>query len=271
MKITIIVDNYVSKRDFLAEHGFSVLIETEEEKILFDTGQGYALKHNLELIGTNLSSINKVILSHGHDDHTGGLRFFNEEGIFPEIISHPDIRFPKFKVSETGKRNIGLKIDLSNFNNKTFSKEPLNINKDIIFSGEVPKENRWELEETQYFREEHGALKKDLFADDVSLYVKTKKGLLVLTGCAHSGIINIVNYGMKITGERRLYGILGGMHLKNASKRRIEKTVETLYDLKPEFVTISHCTGFNAGVRIREAFEEKSIFTGVGDVFKFDL
>ncbi len=269
MKITVAVDNCVSRRNFIAEHGFSLLIETGKEKILLDTGQGYALKHNLEILGTNLSDISKIILSHGHDDHTGGLYFFGKENIFPEIIAHPDIIYDKFKISGDNKSNIGLKYDLSVFDNVFYSRRPVKITENIIFSGEVPKENRWELEETQYFREINGKLEKDPFTDDISLYVGTRDGLLVLTGCAHSGIINIIKYGMKITDEKKLFGVLGGMHLKNASQRRIEKTIEELSNFKPEFISVSHCTGINAGISLKKYFGDKVVFTGAGDKFEF--
>ncbi len=269
MKIIIVVDNYVSKRNFVAEHGFSILIETEKEKILLDTGQGYALKHNLKLLGASLSEISKIILSHGHNDHTGGLHFFIEENIFPEIIAHPDVIYPKFKISGDMKNNIGLKYDLSTFDKVIYSTEPVKIAEGIIFSGEVPKENRWELEETKYFREKDSTLKKDPFSDDTSLFVKTNKGLLVLTGCAHSGIINIIKYGIKLTNEQKLLGIIGGMHLKNASRKRIKKTIEELSNFKPEFVSVSHCTGIDAGILLKKYFGNNVIFTSIGDNFEF--
>ncbi|NIA12243.1 MAG: MBL fold metallo-hydrolase, partial [Nitrospiraceae bacterium] len=224
MKITILVDNYVTKRRFITEHGFSMLIENKEDRILFDTGQGFALMHNIEVQNIDSKSIRKVVLSHGHDDHTGGLESFNNKNSDFKLFAHPDIIYPKFKVTDGIKRNIGIKMDLKKLDIK-FSSKPIEISRDIIFSGEIPKINRWELEETAYYREKAGGFERDPFSDDISLYVKLDKGLLVLTGCAHSGIINIIEYGMKITGERKLYGIIGGMHLKNASAKRIEKTV----------------------------------------------
>ena len=266
MKITVLVDNYVTKRDFLAEHGFSLLIEANGKKILFDTGQRYALKNNLDILGIDTYSISSIVLSHGHDDHTGGLKFFIEDNFFPHIIAYPDIIFPKYKVEANKKQNIGLKYPLDNFHPEFF-KEPRSLDGGIIFSGKVPKTNQWELEETKYFREVFGRLEQDPFSDDVSLFVPTNKGLVILTGCAHSGIINITQYGLEITNSSRLRGIIGGMHLKNASQKRIEKTVEVLRELNPEFVTVSHCTGLEAGVIFKNALKEKVIFTSVGMVF----
>ncbi len=270
MKITIVVDNYVTKRDFLAEHGFSLLIEDKDGKYLFDTGQGMALLHNMNLLGTEPGDINKIILSHGHDDHTGGLKFFIEKGIFPELIVHPDVIYPKLKIQGEVKKDIGLKVTLDGFKLR-FSKEPLNINEHIVFSGEVPKPNQWELEETAYFREASGKIQKDPFTDDISLYVKLDKGLLVITGCAHSGIINIIQHGMKITGVNKLYGVIGGMHLKNASSGRLDKTVRHLLKFNPRFVTVSHCTGLVAGSILRREMGDKVVFTDVGKRFLFDV
>jgi 7,8-dihydropterin-6-yl-methyl-4-(beta-D-ribofuranosyl)aminobenzene 5'-phosphate synthase len=98
MKLTILVDNYVTQRNFLAEHGFSILIEDEGERILFDTGQGLALLHNMNLLGLELKDIDKIILSHGHDDHTGGLKFFVDGNVYPQLIAHPDVAYTKFRV-----------------------------------------------------------------------------------------------------------------------------------------------------------------------------
>jgi 7,8-dihydropterin-6-yl-methyl-4-(beta-D-ribofuranosyl)aminobenzene 5'-phosphate synthase len=269
MKIRILVDNYVSQRSFLAEHGFSVLIEDEGEKILFDTGQGFVLLHNLNLLGLKLTDIDRIILSHGHDDHTGGLNFFVKAVVYPELVAHPDVVYPKYKFANGVKENIGLKVALDGFKN-VFKREAFEINKHIIFSGEVPKLKKWELEETQYFRDENGKLERDPFTDDTSLYISLKKGLLVVTGCAHSGIINIIDYGFAITHTDRLYGIIGGMHLKDASEERIEKTVELISQLSPEIVTISHCTGTAAGCLFRSKLGRKVVFTDVGREFTIE-
>ena len=271
MKITILVDNYVTKRNFIAEHGFSALIEDGEKRILFDTGQGYALMHNLKVKNIDPKTIKMVILSHGHDDHTGGLEAFYKENNEFELIAHPDVVYPKFKIMGEVKQNIGLKIGLSKFN-KHFSKVPFAITPYLIFSGEVPKINQWELEEKSYYREKNGKLEKDPFTDDVSLFIPLKdKKLLVLTGCAHSGIINIIQYGMKVTGMNKLYGVIGGMHLKNASKRRIERTAEMLYEMDPSFITLSHCTGIPAGIEFTKKLKDRVIFTDVSKEFKYDM
>ena len=266
MEITILVDNYVTKRRFIAEHGFSMLIENKKDKILFDTGQGFALMHNIEVKNIDPKSIRKIVLSHGHDDHTGGLETFNKENSNFKLFAHPDIIYPKFKVTDGIKQNIGIKMDLKKLDIK-FSSKPIEISRDIIFSGEIPKINRWELEETAYYREKAGRFEQDPFSDDISLYVKLDKGLLVLTGCAHSGIINIIEYGMKITGERKLYGIIGGMHLKNASAKRIEKTVGLIAKMDPTLVTVSHCTGILPGIEFVKKLGKKVIFTEVSSEF----
>jgi len=266
MKITVLVDNYVTKRNFLAEHGFSLFIESNSKKILFDTGQGYALRNNLNVLKIDPHIIDFIVLSHGHDDHTGGLKFFIEDKIFPRIVAHPDVIFPKYKVEANKKQNIGLKYSLNNFHPEFFEK-PQSLEEGIIFSGEVPKRNQWELEETKYFREVNGQLEKDPFKDDISLFVPSDKGLVVLTGCAHSGIINIIQYGLEVTHSDRLRGIIGGMHLKNASQKRIEKTADILKELDPEFITVSHCTGLEAGVIFKNVLKDEVIFTSVGMAF----
>jgi len=268
MKITILVDNYITKRYFIAEHGFSLLIESGDEKILFDTGQDIALMYNLKAKNINLKSINKIVLSHGHDDHTGGLKRFSRKNNQFKLFAHPAIVYPKFKIRGETKKNIGLKVDLSKFHTK-FHKNPSEISQGIIFSGEVPKTNRWELEETVYYRKVGGKLEKDSFQDDISLYIPLDKGLLILTGCAHSGIINIIQHGLNITKASKLYGIIGGMHLKNASERRIKRTAKLIAEMNPGFVTISHCTGILPGIEFVKKLGKKAIFTGVSSEFNF--
>ncbi|MCD6106960.1 MAG: MBL fold metallo-hydrolase [Caldisericaceae bacterium] len=268
MKITIIVDNYTTKRNFIAEHGFAALIETGQQKILFDTGQGHALLHNLKIKNIDPKNIETIVLSHGHDDHTGGIKPFSKKNNQFEIFAHPAVLYPKYKITKELKKNIGLKTNLSEFNTKFYA-GPVEISPKVIYSGEVPKINKWELEETIYYREINGKLEKDPFQDDVSLYIIADKGLVVLTGCAHSGIINIINYGMEITGINKLHGIIGGMHLKNASNKRIKKTVQLIAGMNPKFVTISHCTGILPGMEFVKKIGKRAIFTEVSSEFNF--
>ncbi len=268
MKITIIVDNYTTKRGFIAEHGFSALIETGQQKILFDTGQSRALLHNLKIKNIDPKNIGTIVLSHGHDDHTGGIKPFSKKNNQFKIFAHPAIVYPKYKITKELKKNIGLKTNLSKFNTK-FYVNPVEISPGIIYSGEVPKINKWELEETIYYRKINGKLERDPFQDDVSLYIITDKGLVVLTGCAHSGIINIIHHGMEITGINKLHGIIGGMHLKSASNKRIKKTVQLIAGMNPEFVTLSHCTGILPGIEFVKKIGERAIFAEVSTEFNF--
>ncbi|MEA3313218.1 MAG: MBL fold metallo-hydrolase [Caldisericota bacterium] len=268
MKITIIVDNYTTKRGFIAEHGFSALVETEQQKILYDTGQGHALMHNLKIKSIDPKNIGTIVLSHGHYDHTGGIKPFSKKNNQFEIFAHPAVLYPKYKITKELKENIGLKANLSKFNTKFYANS-VEISRGIIFSGEIPKINKWELTETMYYRKINNKLEKDPFQDDVSLYIIADKGLVVLTGCAHSGIINIINYGMKITGINKLHGVIGGMHLKNTSERRIKRTAKLIASMNPEFVTISHCTGILPGIEFIKKIGKRVIFTEVSSKFNF--
>ncbi len=268
MKITIIVDNYTTKKDFIAEHGFSALVETGEQNILFDTGQGRALLHNLKIKNIDPKNIEIIVLSHGHYDHTGGIKNFSKKNNQFELFVHPAALYPKYQIIKEVKKSIGMKTNLSGFNTK-FYVDPVEISPGIIYSGEIPKTNKWEQEETMYYRKIKNKLENDPFQDDISLYIIADKGLVVLTGCAHSGIINIINHGMKITGINKLHGIIGGMHLKNASNKRIERTVQLIAGMNPEFVSISHCTGILPGMEFVKKMGERVIFTEVSTEFNF--
>jgi 7,8-dihydropterin-6-yl-methyl-4-(beta-D-ribofuranosyl)aminobenzene 5'-phosphate synthase len=195
-KITTICENTVPTSMFqLGEHGLSMLIEVGEDKILFDTGQTNTLIHNARFLGIDLTKINKVVLSHGHFDHTGGLLELLKINKNFQIFAHPDIFYlpkyakrkgnyiyigPNFKKEQLERE--GIKINLS--------REPIKINEYIITTGEIKRLTDFEEIEKELLVKENNEFKKDPLLDDLSLILKTEKGIVVLLGCAHSGVIN---------------------------------------------------------------------------------
>ncbi|MFO0753459.1 MAG: MBL fold metallo-hydrolase [Thermodesulfovibrionales bacterium] len=259
--VTILVDNTIMElipgstmisrlskpsASFIAEHGFSALIETEDKKILVDTGAtGIALDHNLGLVGLTVDDIDVVFLSHGHNDHTGGLH-----KVKGKIIAHPDSFFQRYLVPKEG-----VSYDLTSphldpqKHSAEFHKEPVKLSAGVITTGEVPRIHEWE--ELNIFRiKKNDALLSDRVLDDQGIIINTRKGLVVIAGCSHAGIINTIEQAIKVTGVQSVHCVIGGFHLIGPGESKIERTIEELRRLKVQKIVPIHCTGFEAIKRI---------------------
>ncbi|HHF99020.1 MAG TPA: MBL fold metallo-hydrolase [Candidatus Aerophobetes bacterium] len=271
IKITILCDNIVEKSSLLAEHGFSVLIETEKIKILFDTGQGLCLRHNAKVLNVNLTSIDKVVVSHAHYDHTGGIKEILKKNPKIPIHAHPDIFNPKYKKSPNGKMDyIGIPKFLlkskSSFN-FVLNEGPFHLTKDILLTGKIPRETAFErTNEDFYIKTDKGYIEDDL-KDDQALVINTNSGLVLILGCAHSGLINTLNYAVKLTGKNNFHLVLGGTHLKNANNQRIKKTAALLSSFQIEKIVLSHCTGIQAFINLHHVLGDKVSIGKVGESF----
>lgn len=271
VKITILCDNIAEKPSLLAEHGFSALIETEKINILFDTGQGLCLKHNAEHLNMNLTSINKVVISHAHYDHTAGIKEILREIPQIPIYAHPDIFNLKYKKLSSGKmKYIGIPEFLFKEKKKfnfLLNEKPLYLTEDILLTGRIPRETAFEkVEEDFYIKTDRGYVKDDL-SDDQALIINTNSGLVLVLGCAHSGLINTLNYAVKITGKDKFSLIIGGTHLKDADEKKIKKTSHFLSSCRIEKIILCHCTGIPAFVSLYNTLGDKVSIGGVGKRF----
>ncbi|AEF96338.1 MBL fold metallo-hydrolase [Methanotorris igneus] len=238
MQIKILIDNIAYKR-YLAQHGLSIIIEGKK-RILFDTGQNpLTLKKNLEIMGED-DSFDAIVLSHGHYDHADGLFYFiNKEDFNTQIIMHPDALLDKY--DENKRRYIGINKEikefLKNYSNTLFVEEPYKLSKDIIISGYIPRKISCEME--KFYTLMDGEFKEDFVNDDMFLIVDG----VVITGCSHSGIVNVIEYAKSLS---KIRGVIGGFHLVNASERYINEVKEYLKNQNLEFIMPLHCTGFKA-------------------------
>lgn len=274
MKITIICENTVGRRVGLGEHGFSVLIETDRGNYLFDTGRGASVVRNSLELNKDLRTIKKIFLSHGHYDHTGGL---------PEVLilrgkvdvhCHPHVFLDRVHlVEENGKetkRFVGIPFKRSyleslgaNFIvNKDFSE----IEKGVFLTGEVPRKTSFEKLDPKLFTEIDGKTDPDVFLDDQSLVLDTKRGLLVILGCAHSGVVNILNHVIKKTGKDRFYAIIGGTHLDFLAPEQLEESIKALRKMQIERIGASHCTGMKGAFRLHQEFGDRFFYGHVGSI-----
>jgi 7,8-dihydropterin-6-yl-methyl-4-(beta-D-ribofuranosyl)aminobenzene 5'-phosphate synthase len=265
VRITTLSENTAARMGILAEWGLSVLVEVDNLKILLDAGQGISTVRNATALGIDLSAIDKIVLSHGHADHTGGLReLLATRGKPVGIVAHPDIWAAKY-VQRPGEEDysfIGIPFDREELEGLgasfTLTKEPLWIADHIVILGEVPMLTGYEQIDPNLYVKGESGFSPDLVMDDRALAIRTDLGLVVVAGCAHRGIINTLENAQKLTGVEIIHTLVGGTHLIRAEEEQIELTIAELKEMGIQRLGVSHCTGFHASVRLAEEF---------GDIF----
>lgn len=277
MKLTLLCENCAPVSfGITAEHGFSALLETGEKNILFDTGQGVGLINNAKLLGVDLSKVDMLVLSHGHKDHTGGIPPLLELNAIKTVVAHPACFENKFSERKVGEQNIRLPIGIpwsrQDFERKGVKLEladkPLEIAEGVWFSGEIPKTNDFEKGDPSLKVETSQGFQADPFKDDASLFVRTEKGLSVITGCAHRGIVNIVTHAFNTLGKLKVHALIGGLHLMNADRERMDKTIDAMREFNPKIVCAGHCTGLESASLLKQAFGDIFQFMSVGQRFE---
>jgi len=281
--VTVLVDNMTFKEmPIFAENGLSLLIEVESEgsisRILLDTGYtGDALLRNCSELNVDLSSLDAIVITHNHYDHSGGLLKVLSRIDKPiPVIAHPELFYPKYailpslglkKLTYTGppfsRRMVedrgGLLI---------LSRNPVRVAENVMTTGEIARV--FEFEQVRgFYTVRDGEFREDELLDDMGLIVKlSDESIAVFTGCAHSGVINTVNHALKLTGAKRVSAIIGGFHLIDATEERIEKTLNELRRLNPDIIAPLHCTGLKATMKIAENLPEKFQEIHCGDKIK---
>jgi 7,8-dihydropterin-6-yl-methyl-4-(beta-D-ribofuranosyl)aminobenzene 5'-phosphate synthase len=269
--ITLSEDTAGLPDDILGEHGLSILIEGEK-KILFDTGQSISAVRNADTLGIDLKDIDTLVLSHGHHDHTGGLKEVLMRTGSVDVIAHPDIFQRKYaKRPNERERYIGipfLREKLENMGARfELHRDPVGL-KDLMTSGEIERRTNFEEVEKYLYVKEGNTERRDELLDDQALAIETEEGLFVILGCAHAGIINTLEHFVEITGEHRIYGVIGGTHLAHASDKQLKETIKALknYDIKK--IGVSHCTGMRASMILANEFKEKFFLNNAGSVIE---
>jgi 7,8-dihydropterin-6-yl-methyl-4-(beta-D-ribofuranosyl)aminobenzene 5'-phosphate synthase len=275
-QITILCENLVGKLIGAGEHGFSAFIETDQGNYLFDTGHGYSLVSNSLILNKDLRSIRKIFLSHGHFDHTGGLPEVLKLKGEVDIHANPHVFLDRIAVlkedDKETKRYVGIpykRVYLESLGaNFIFNNNFLEIEKRIFLTGEVPRKTSFEKPDPRLFSEINGKTTQDIFLDDQSLVLDTERGLILILGCAHSGMINIINHVINQTGKDKFYAILGGTHLDFLTPEQLEETIVALNKLEIEKIGVSHCTGMRAAFRLQQEFGDQFFYGCVGSVLE---
>lgn len=269
IRITILSENTAIMGDFLAEWGLSILVETEKVNILLDTGKSISASYNTDALDIDLSRIDKIVLSHGHHDHTGGLRqILSRIGKEVEVIAHPDIWAIKYRRSEGKDRHIGIPFQRQELESLgarfNLTTKPVNVADNVMTTGEIPMVTEYEEIDSALFVKEDTGWRPDKFLDDLALIINTEPGLTVILGCAHRGIINTLYHAQQLTNVKRIHTVLGGAHLFGASEERIRSTIAALKELDVQRLGLCHCTGLPESSLLAQEFGDKFFFTNAG-------
>jgi 7,8-dihydropterin-6-yl-methyl-4-(beta-D-ribofuranosyl)aminobenzene 5'-phosphate synthase len=271
--ITVLTDNHASGPGLLAEHGLAVWLKWGTRCLLFDTGQTEALLANARQLGLDLGTVDTVVLSHGHYDHTGGLpdvcRLAPAEVV---IYLHQDATRPKYGQADSGVRYIGMPARSLTLLCKCGSSlhtvtGPTEVAPDLLLTGEIPRRHAQEQADER-FRQDAEGRHIDPFLDDQSLFLRTPAGTVVLLGCAHAGVINTLDYIWHLTDGHPIRAVLGGMHLQAASDERIAWTLEALQRFSIKELYPAHCTGAKAVAVLEAAFPGRCLPCGVGTTLR---
>lgn len=272
LKISILVDNHMRIDSYLkGEPGFSAWIECGGRRLLLDTGYSDVAVRNAPLMGIDLCAMDALIYSHGHNDHTWGThaitmlfdrRYMKRR---PELVAHPRV----FENKRAGGLVIGTMMTaerLENYFSLRLSADPLELAEGLWWLGEIPASvtPRRRLGET--FRD--GGWEGDLCFDDSALAWRGPRGIVIITGCSHSGICNIVSRAKSVTGEERVEDIIGGFHLLNRPASEMEEIGAKLREAGVRRMHPCHCTDFSARAALAGSFDV--LETGVGDVLEYE-
>lgn len=252
MRVTIVVDN-LAQGNLQAEHGLSILVESDEGSLLFDTGQTDAVVENLTLLGADLSKVRAIALSHGHYDHTGGLRVVMSLTPNSTCYAHLACFQSKYSTSDQGMRSIGVPGSSVVADRViSYNRGPAQVMPGMTLSGEIPLRGGVGVLEPRFLTDRSPGLIQDSFEDEQCLVIRGETGTAVLLGCAHRGVENNLLVAIDIAGTDQIKLAVGGMHLGSADEKRLSDVAEFLASKRVETIACCHCTGQRAYEYLRD-------------------
>ena len=259
MKLTVLCDNNTFiDQYYLGEPALCFYLENGDDRILFDTGYSDVFMRNAKKMGIDLDRVNKIVLSHGHNDHTGGLVHYLKEKRDVEIITHPDTFI--HRQDETGVISSPLSVEeVGEKCNLHLTKEPYKVSRNLTYLGEIPVgcdfEKRIPIGKTDKGED-------DYILDDSALVYQGKEGIFIITGCSHSGICNIIEYAKRVTGTEKVAGVIGGFHLLQEGDR-LNSTVDYLKKQNIKDLYPCHCVSLKAKIAMTKEMEIYEVGVGL--------
>jgi 7,8-dihydropterin-6-yl-methyl-4-(beta-D-ribofuranosyl)aminobenzene 5'-phosphate synthase len=275
VNITIIVDNQAGE-GLIAEHGLSLWIETKDVNILFDTGQGSALGPNAEALGIDLRKTNILVLSHGHYDHTGRIEYVLGRARHVDVYCHPGAVQPRYSIRNGKAKSIRMpKESIEAFASLPdkqlhWVQQPtmLLLPAGIGITGPIPRKTIFEDAGGPFYLDSDKE-RPDHIEDDMALWIWDDNGIVVCSGCAHSGIVNTLDYIWHIGNGQRIRAVIGGFHLNEADPERLNLTMAALKSFDPDIIVPCHCTGDRAVDLMRKVLGEKVSPGAAGMKYQF--
>lgn len=275
LKLTTLMDNLPSENKALInEHGLSVLVETAHKRLLFDCGASDAAWRNARRMGRNIRGLDAVVISHSHYDHAAGYRDLIESGCGSSVL-YTGREFLQAKYAFDGVKYTDLSAGFGEDFLEEHSiehrvcEESLQIDDGVWLVGHFARRHAFESIPERFVRETPEGMVRDLFEDEICLAAETQQGLVVLVGCSHPGILNMIETVHERL-DRPVYAVFGGTHLMEADEARIGRTVRTLKQMGLRILGLGHCSGTLAECLTAGDPDVQSCHMAVGDCIWFD-
>lgn len=272
IKITTLVENTQGENSALkTTHGLSFFIEINNKFYLFDTAQDDLVVKNAAELGYDLNNLEKVIISHNHYDHGGGLKSLISNFGPQEIVLHEEFFKEKYDVKRKKKRYLGIEYDRKTLLKtgseiQEISKDISYLNENIFIAANFKRKNSFEKINKRFNIKEDNKLSLDYFKDEIALGIESSKGLIILLGCSHPGVVNMISSIIEKTRNNKIHYILGGTHLIEGDEERINKTLDYLKTLDVDYLGFSHCTGKKAEKVFEKEMPDKFFHNNTGTI-----